>query len=256
MGRFVFIGLFSLAIMACNDDSIAPQAGSSYIVEAYIYANEPIDHVKVSHVDPSGSWVSEGVYDADVQLTQDGLSYQLAPVSNCATCYGALTSTEIFGPGDSLKLSIKVGGIEMRSSTVFPPSILNLQASIAYVDLATHDASMPVVQLSWDALEGYQYALFLRPIGDAGEPIWNTTPPIEHPNPLVGILDEPRAAIYAEHLSTYGTFEIYVTAVSGGYASFLRRSNAPNAGVPLGNIINGEGIFTAFNGSTVNLEIE
>lgn len=256
MIRLVFIVSIMLLAVSCEEDAIAPQAGSSYVVEAYIYAGKPIDHVKVTHVDPNGSWVSEAVYDADVEISQGGITHQLGSVVNCPACYGSSDSTAVFDAGDTLRLTIKKGNTEMRAIAAFPPAISGLVASTKYTQLAFHDANEPVLTLSWDAIPGYKYALFINSLEENPKPIWSSIPPQEHLSPFQGALEEHSAEIFVEHLSTYGINEIYVTAVSSSYASFIRRSNVPNAGVPFGNIENGEGIFAAFNGSAVSLLVE
>ena len=70
-----------LAATACNDSPLEAPETDLVVVEAFLFAAEPVRDIRITSTLPlsSGGTVAPPINDAEVRLIEDGIVYELSP---------------------------------------------------------------------------------------------------------------------------------------------------------------------------------
>ena len=258
-GRLNIWPLFLFVLLtACADDEYNEENDLSkkLVVEAYVYANEPIDHVKISRVHDQGQAARVPLSTANVHVAQNGNEYQLIPHPQEAGLYIQEDTSITPAAEGPLELKITHEGMTHISATEMPTQIQGLEISSQVVDVVPGDTSSVVATISWQSVENAPgYCIFIRNIGEDATPISNYTENTGQ-NPFVIVNHSTQVELKGAHFSHFGTYEIYVTAVNQEYIDVYSNPSETNLSTAPTNIQNGWGVFTAFNGQTLTFTVQ
>jgi len=260
-GRLNIWPLFLFALLVgCTDDEYNEEndLSNKLVIEAYVYADEPVDHVKVSRVHDEGQAAPVPLSTANVRITQDDNEFQLIPHPQDAGTYiQEDTTIAPSGSGGPLELKITQDGFTHLSETSMPSLIQGLSISSDVVDVIPGDTTSVVATINWDATENAPgYCIFIRNIGEDATPISGYTPENSAQNPFVIVNHTNQVELQGAHFSHFGTYEVYVTAVNQEYINIYSNPSETNLSTAPSNIDNGWGVFTAFNGQTLTFTVQ
>lgn len=247
-----------LCFTACSDDDSpgSNDLANKVVVEGYVYANERIDHVRISRIHSEGLAQSIPVVGAGVQVSQGSQVFLLYESDTISGLYQQAITDSVFPNGEeNLHLLIHTQNNSYSAHCYMPSPVTGLTISSSNIQIIPGDDDQTVAVLSWDAMApGTSYAIFVRQI-PADVDYVELFAPDQNDNPFMDIVHTNIVELKSAHFRYYGTYQLYVTAVSDEYEVFYDQPSAGMANAP-GNIENGWGIFTAFYGSAVNVTVQ
>jgi hypothetical protein len=118
------LSLLSMTLAACESDLefIAPDP-DIFVVQAYLFADEPVKDVTVTGVlpiDADSTEVAPVISDAAITLVRDGVRFELAATSGEPGHYSYLGNDLLIGVGDVFQLEAVVDGKMATAETVVP----------------------------------------------------------------------------------------------------------------------------------------
>jgi len=247
--------LFAFLIVGCEPDDAqdGDGAGEIIVVEGFVYADEPIKRIKLSKFHEGGRSQTIPVSDAQVTAEQAGVSFALEVSDFSPGLYIQTDTSEVPGASAPVSIRITYGGRRYTASSSMPSGITGLQISEPEIEFSGHTDEV-LTELSWDPQPGGKYCVFLREIEVN---ITLEGPEFVNPSdaPFGRVLTNNSLELKASHFPSTGRFALYVTAVNDDYVQLYESPEGMNLTGASGNISGGVGVFTAFNGTSVLLEI-
>lgn len=253
LNHFAFCLLGILLLVSCTEDDDTDQNDISkkLVVEAYVYAGEPINHVKISKIHEAGNASPVPVSTANVKVYQNDTEFLLSPHPEIAGRYvQSDTSNLAIGYGES-KLEIVYEGRTHSASSKMPVSISNLEISAESISIIPGDSETTLAAISWNPVEDAAgYCIFVKNLDENPAPIDNANYGEASQNPFLIVNNTHKVDLKSNHFSHYGEYEIYVTAVNEEYARIYENNSPGTFTAAPSNIENGWGVFTNFNGKS------
>lgn len=265
------LDILSLAILtflmfqSCEKDVIEQKETETTVVEAYLYAGQTIDSLKITQ---SFSYGQEGegvisINDLDITISDDENQTLLTPIGD-----GFYNNPDfVIEEGESYRLEFERDGEIISAETYVPErnvtSISTTQVELVQIKAGTFPIggiNIPdPVEVSWNNEDGDYYYISIKNI--ESDP--------EYVNENIGALDRQFAFITApqisdfyairtrQELTQYGTYQIIVFRVNPEYAALYASSGNSTLSLeePPSNIVNGLGIFTGVSSDTLYLEV-
>jgi hypothetical protein len=254
---WVFFFALPLIFTGCEDDSYNEEndINRQLIVEAFVFPNEPIRHVKLAKLHADGLAESVPVANANVQISQNDSTLTLVGSASSSGIYEQADTSWFLQSSGDIQLKVEHQGFTYRADTRMPPKIQNLQASSDKISIGEWNENEVVLTLSWDPVETEGYCIFVREVPENATPV---TPVYgtDVANPFMIINETHTVELRGAHFSHYGSYEIYVSAANSEYINAYSDNEATDLVAAPSNIRNGWGVFTAFNGESINITVE
>lgn len=249
-----FAGALAAALMiaACEGDPFTPPDDGRFVVQAYLYADEPVTDVRVTATLALGAAdsVAPPINDAGVVLARGGERFVLVPTPGNNGYYHYPGEDIAVREGDVFDLEVTVGGVTAtgRTTVPSPPAEVSLSPTELRVEGHGFWATEPVV-VRWPNPDRAWYFITHRNVEPDPEPIFDGTVVIR-PGLVVSeptIADSAVVSIYT--MRHYGTYDVRVHRVNEEYVQLYmsQKQDTRDLNEPATNIHNGLGIFTAFN---------
>ena len=270
--KSIFGFILLLIINACTEESSVIIDTKTAVVEAYLFAGQPVDAV---HIIQSYAYVRE---NADL-ITLDDLDVQ---ISDGQQRYDLDYSTEgiyqnldfIPQNGQTYLLTFEHNGETIRSET-FVPQKQSISISKTSVELekirdigefidSGFGGDQDAIEVVWDNAEGDYYYVVIENIEDNPEFVNDLLAEFQangNARPFFQITEPEISDFYAistrRDLTQFGTYRIIVYRVNPEYAALYETSGTSSVSIatPPSNIENGLGIFTGVSSDTVYLEV-
>ena len=249
------------ATLGCSDDDlpfIVPDP-DTYVVQAFVFAGEPIDQVFVTGVLPIDA--EEGdtappISDASIVITRGTDRYELQPMAGEPGRYHYVGDPDI-RVGDALTLDIDYDGRSATASTTVPPSPQALELSSDEIEAVDPFQSFGGAQellergitVRWSNPADLLHFIAIENL-EADPTILPTTEILQ--DFLPRIITEPTpsdSTIVLQILLThYGDHRIRLYRVNDEYADLYQglTQDSRNLNEPPSNIDGALGIFSAF----------
>jgi hypothetical protein len=259
--RLTFAAFCIAALGACDTSPTLPEPANKLVVQAYLYAGQPVTNVRLTVPLAIGADGTDGipVNTAQVALIRRGTRYTLTASPGDSGFYhytGAdLTVTE----GDVFDLEVRYGAIVATARTTVPnpPGVVMLSAD-------------SVIVPSFGGRGGFGGQLNYTPLvarwpNPSRELYYVTIESADSSAAAIGggrgaprrFIFPPVAAdsftVVPFSLSYYGLHNIHVYRVNAEYAALYESRQQDTRGLnePATNIRNGLGVFTAFSSRTL-----
>jgi len=248
-------------IFACQGDVSTGPTKDLIVVRGYIYADEPVWDIQITHTLELGSPDSTAppINDASAALYKNGDRYDLVASEGDSGYYHY--------PGDDL--TIRIGDvigitvdfqeqhIEGSSTVPQPPSGLVLEKDTLYVPTFTgfpgsggFDRSAMQMTVAWDKDPEALFYVVVENIEDDPTPIESNFSKGRRPGRLVfPPTNRNDYRLNAMSFTHYGRHVVRVYRVNQEYADLYssRNQDSRDLNEPLTNITGGLGIFSAFS---------
>jgi len=242
----------------CNSDSDMDDMDPTQqlMVEAYVFANEPVNHIKLVEVQNDGMADPIPANDANVKISQGMVNVPLTLINEEEGIYGIADSQMVFSGAEQLILEVVYHGKTYKATTHFPPPIENLSITNEYVNAteALND-QLPLTTLSWKGPEGnHTYCIFSR--GTESESMPSYPVQTTHNSAFYRLHDSTTLNLLPGDFTHIGSYQLYVSAVNQEYIQmYSGNSTLDLQGAP-SNVEGAWGVFTAFNGLSVDITVE
>ena len=226
-----------------------------YAVTGVLNAALPEQHVRVQRIDGGAAPVT----DAEVVIWYLGENHTMTPVTGEPGFYGIPTADVPFMPGDFLGLRVEAGGTTLRGEANMPEEVIleNISGNVLVVNEESTGA--PLLDISWEPVEGMLYVMTVTPIGSGPHP---PIPfPVESGNfdVFFGLpFDDTEQTVFDTDFALYGLHQITIYAMLESYEQvFLYPGDdfTENLEASPDNIENGSGYLTGVSQTTVTVEL-
>lgn len=268
-GLLPILGLAVAASLLAGCDIVDNLADEELlVVEAFLYAGEPVDNIKISRAIAltSEDTTAVPVNGASVNLVRDGRTFVLSQVG-LEGRYAYLGEDLIIRAGDVFELVIDVDGQSVTAETQVPPPPENVALSGEVLEAPSFGGVGGPPQIldnfltvTWDNLEESLHYVVIESTG-RGEPTYILPDFIRERVGRFRLITRPTDANYYDinllSLEVLGPHEVRVYRINKEYADLYenRQQDSRDLNEPPTNIRGGLGVFSAFNSRGVNFEV-
>lgn len=257
----IVITIFLLLITACTDESPLISDVELVVVEAYLYAGEPVDDIKLMGtlpLDADTSAVPLPINDAEVRLIKDGTEYPLRSVAGDSGYYYYPDSDLIVEAGDQFRLEIEYNSRLIYAETIVPEKPKNVSLSstqLVLPDFSDRESMMEWFEsedreltISWENESSLFFYVTLENMDEDPEPV-ETGFRGGFPQFISPPINDDQYPVRAMMFTHYGHYRVRIYRVNQEYVDLYesRNQDSRDLNEPLTNIHNGLGVFSAFN---------
>ena len=260
--RLIYIMIILSYVSGCSEDSILSPSVEQIVIEAYLYAGEPVDDIRLTKTLPLGSEdIAPPVNDATVYLVKNGIRYDLSSVPGGEGYYQYMGDDLTVETSDEFELFVEYGVNAASGRTVVPPAPGNivLSSNVIYVPATFYPGEANIenenyrVDISWKEDTSALFFVAVENLEYDPDPIEFSFGKFDTGEGGRRFLSAPRNtnefSITFRNLAYYGEHRIRVYRVNQEYADLYtsRQQDSRDLNEPLTNIENGLGVFSAFN---------
>lgn len=267
--------LASLLFISCEEENLNNIAANQFVVEAFLYAGEPIDDIRIKSTFPLSDEedTSTPINDASVTLIKNGQRYALL-ASGDAGYYAYPDDDLNVETSDLFQLEVVHNGITATAETIVPTPTTGLgisQDTIKVPRLSFGNGNEAIVaairefllsstiEAKWDNPEEDLYFMVVESLRDTIDPIF--------PGPVIDALErfrfvsepteESSIIFLAGTLVSFGTYTVKVYHINQEYAQLYenRQQDSRDLNEPPSNVLNALGVFSAFNSQETYFEV-
>jgi len=275
--KLFFLTLLNIFIFSnsCEDDFAAVPDENLVVVQAYIYAGQPVKDIMLMStlaLDDESS-IATPIDSAEVTLSRGNEQFKLEPVHNYDTTeidttyslsYFSPDSNLIVNEGDTFRLEINYMDQIITSETVVPAKpdsflstvdtlwVPEFKRNIDYVRWIFADSNR--IRLDWDNPDNFYHYLLMDNVELDPQPLEKQAPPR-----FKSFISQPfidtTYTILASNITHFGQHDIVLFHVKTDYVLLYQSSgqNTRDLNEPYSNIKGGLGIFSAFNSDTTSV---
>lgn len=271
----IAISCFCLLLISCGEENLNDIAANQFVVEAFIYAGEPIDDIRIKTTFPliDEEDTSQPINDAQVTLFKNGQPYTL--VSSGSEGYYNYPNTDVsVNTGDVFQLEVVHNGITAIAETIVPTPTQGLTLSIDSLKVPSlpiregRDSIVAVLQdffgnsrvdAEWNNPDEDLYFMIVESVSDTIIPIF--------PDQVIEALarfrfvseptDESSLTFFGGSLVSFGKYVVKVYHINQEYAALYENRNQDSRDLnePPSNVLNALGVFSAFNSQEAFFEV-
>ncbi len=251
-----------ISFVSCTEESPFAPGISEVVVQAYLFAGEPIDDIKITSTLLLGSedTTAPPINDADVYLIKEGKQYNLVAVPGDSGYYHYSGSDLEVEEGDSFEINISYDGEISKAETVVPPPPENVEISdtILYISddfFGWGPSDTNNIEITWDAVTSAMFYITVNNLETDPESIEMNGPFGDGSDAFRNFISTPTSSnsyqMRRMNFTHYGKHLIKIYRINQEYADLYisRTQDTRDLNEPLSNIENGLGIFSAFNSS-------
>lgn len=270
-----YLFLLGIVCFSCEEENLNNIAANQFVVEAFIYAGEPIDDIKIKSTFPLSDEddTSTPINNAEVSLMKNGERFALIP-SGDEGLYHYPNDDVTVETGDVFQLEVVHNGITALAETTVPTPTEGLSISIdslkvprlplsegrdAIVQAVTDFLMSSSIEARWENPNEDLYFMVVESLNEEVDPIF--------PGPVIDALEmfrfvsEPTdgssLVFLGGTLVSFGTYSIRVYHINDEYADLYenRQQDSRDLNEPASNVNNALGVFSAFNSQTAFFEV-
>jgi len=254
------VAFFMLQILSCEDESAIDADYEKVVVQAYIYAGESIEDIKIAETIPMGSEADTlpVINDALVSLIKNNRTYDLIPSSGDSGYYHYEGTDLAVEEGDNFTIQIDYFDLRTTGSTTVPPQPAGVSqsADTLYIPAKFNpwqfkfDTTRHQVKVSWTAESNAMYFIKVENVESDPDSVITRIPPKGLPGRMVSMpMNQDFYIILFEDITHYGRHKVTLYRINQEYVDLYisRHQNSRELNEPLTNIKDGLGVFSAFN---------
>ncbi len=267
--RKVFILLAVIFSLGCEDQQFDPSTTNTVVVEGFLYANHPVQSVRISQLIPfiSDEEKDYGIDDAQVVIQWNNQDFQLIPSEDSIGLYTYEGEGLEIIDGETYNLRVEYLDKITVATTTVPSSPVGLEISEDTLEIAPIESFEDLrdrgqvnnLEITWSNSTGDSYYIVVDNLEEDPEEI--NTLDFGGRRPNFNLVTRPTTLdvynIQPFSLTQYGTYRVIVFHVAQEYVDLYETSEQDSRSLtePLNNIENGLGIFTSFSSDTVSFEV-
>ena len=273
--NILYLSLATLLFFACEEENLNNIAENQFVVEAFLFAGEPIDDIRIKSTFPLSQEedTSAPINDAEVALLKNGQRYPLVASGDEGLYHYPNNDLEV-ATGDLFQLEVMHSGITAIAETVVPTPTVGLsisQDSIKVPQLPFSEGREAIVmkigeflressiEATWDNPSSDLYFLVVESVNDTLDPIFpgQVLEALEQFRFVSEPTDENSITFLGGTLVSFGTYAVKVYHVNQEYAALYenRAQDSRDLNEPPSNVQNALGVFSAFNSQEAFFEV-
>lgn len=273
--NILYLFLFVVIFLSCEEENLNNIAENQFVVEAFLYAGEPIEdiRIKTTYSLSANEDISVPINNAEVTLIKDGERFNLVS-TNDDGFYNYPDNDLVVETNDVFQLEVLHNEILATAETIVPTPTtgLNLSRDTLFVPILPFTAgpdsivstirnflNNSTIEATWENPNDDLYFLVVESVSDTLDPIF--------PSQVIEALtrfrfvseptDEASFSFLAGALESFGTYSVKVYHINQEYADLYenREQDSRDLNEPPSNITNALGVFSAFNSQEAFFEV-
>lgn len=276
MNKYIlYTVLLSLFFFSCVDENLNNIAENQFVVEAFIYAGEPINDIRIKSSFPLADEEDNSVpiNDAQVTLMKGSQSYSLISSGQDGFYHYPGNDAEVT-TGDVFHLEIQHNGIIATAQTIVPTPTTGLQLSkdtVLVPELPLREGREAVqmvigefirnssIDAIWDNPNDDLYFMIVESLSEQTDPIFPdvVTNALERFRFVSEPTNDSMLTFLSGTLVSFGTYQVRVYHINQEYAALYenREQDSRDLNEPPSNVTNALGVFSAFNSQNAFFEL-
>ena len=254
-----------IIVLGCTEDSVVSPEQDFIVVRGYLYANEPVTDIQITSTLPLGSEESKAppINDAQVALFKENERYDLVLSAGDSGYYHYDGDDLTVDAGDEFQIQVIYNDQDVSASTNVPEAPQNVTISNNTLRFPDMDSMFELIKsgvsmdsiresmtltVSWEQEADALYYIVVENIDE--NPIEVESQFGRGPGRFIS---QPVATgeyiVNAMMMTHLGKHRVKVYRVNQEYADLYQSRNQDSRDLnePLTNIVNGLGVFSAFN---------
>ena len=269
MKKIIFPSLISVLMLfiSCTEDSPFVSESNLVVVQAYLYADEPVRDIRLTSTLPldADSTNAPPINDAQVILIKEGQRYVLDSSQGDSGYYHYSGNDLSVKSGDEFAIEIEYMDQIISSQTIVPEApddlaisgnTINVPSGISFFDLMSGEYDYLNLELSWQNDDSEMFFVVLDNLETNPDALDLGLP--EMPNRFISQpISRDSFPIRLPMITHYGRHGIKLYRINQEYADLYQSRNQDSRDLnePLTNIENGLGVFSAFNSDSVFFDV-
>lgn len=271
------LSFFLILLVNCFGCDEEPLLDENFVVEAYLYAGEKVDKIKIKQVEDIYTEETKNIIltNAQITLKKNNVSYPLL-FDNTLQSYTYKGSDLKVQVNDKFELEVIVGDRISNATTIVPEATKGISISGSKIVIPAISIRLGIVEeltklfnnarltIGWNNLDDQLHFIVIENVV-AGNPIFPPDFPI--PDATLQLIrsfsyisaptKNTNFQIPGLSLETYGTYRAKVYRVNQEYANLYNNQvqDSRDLNAPPSNIKNALGIFSAFASDSVFFEV-
>lgn len=263
----LYFSLFNFLFLSCEEENLNNIADNQFVVEAFMYAGEPIDDIRIKTTYSLSEEEDNSIpiNDAEVTLIKNGQRFNLVssgdegfyhyPNNDVTVETNDVFELEVVHNDITATATTKVPtpttGLSLSQDSLFVP-ILPFSSGMDSIVMAIRDfLTSSVIEANWDNSNEDLYFMVVESVSDTLDPIF--------PGQVIEALarfrfvSEPTngssLTFLAGAIESFGEYSVKVYHINQEYADLYenREQDSRDLNEPPSNISNALGVFSAFN---------
>jgi hypothetical protein len=271
----LFITLIFIFFLSCAEENLNDIAANQFVVEAFLYAGEPIDDIRIKSTFPLAETedTSLPINNAQVSLYKNGKKYDLI-ASGKEGFYHYPNNNVSVNTGDVFQLEVVHNSITAIAETTVPTPTTGLRLSLdslkvpqlpinlgreAIVATIMKFLASSRIVATWDNLDGDLYFMVVESVNEELDPIFpsQVIEALERFRFVSEPTEESSLTFLAGTLASFGRYRVKVYHINQEYAALYenREQDSRDLNEPPSNVQNALGVFSAFNSQSAFFEV-
>ncbi len=263
----ILLSFITILFFSCGEENLNNLAENKFVIEAFIYAGEPIDDIRIKTTFPLANEedTSSPINDATVTIIKDGQRYALVSSGNDGL-YHYPNNDVTVETNDVFQLEVEHNGVTAFAETTVPTPTrgLNLsQDSIKVPQLpfsAGRDSIVAVIgrfmrnsviRANWDNPEEDFYFMVVESVSDTIDPIFpaQVLDALERFRFVSEPTEDDALVFLSGALVSFDKYSVKVYHINDEYTALYENRNQDSRDLnePPSNVQNALGVFSAFN---------
>ena len=256
-----------IGFSSCTDESPLVPENDLVVVQAYLYAGEAVNDIRLTSTLPLDADTTEGlpISNAEVVLIKKEQRFSLISTAEKPGYYNYPGTDLVVETGDNFKVEIFYNDDIISADTYVPeaPDDLDISEAVLEVfnifELGYFDRSLfdsAAVEVTWSNDNSDLYFIVLNNIESNPTEIESNFP--SFPNRFISQpINRDAFPLNFRMVTHYGKHRVKLYRINQEYADLYdsREQDSRDLNEPLTNIINGLGIFSAFNCDSVFFDV-
>jgi hypothetical protein len=263
--------LLILFIAGCQENPVIPEE-EQLVLQAYLYADEPITEVTVMLSRPlsSSDTVNQLISTANVLLYKNNTSYQLTPsIQDPGKYYYAGNVLSVLS-NEHYKIEVHYNGLISTAETTVPLKPENMSANISTMTFTKETMTTPFggtidrittsdsLVVSWSNPASEAYYVVVESV-DPNRQVLQSDTMFQFMNRrfVTEPITEDHYRVFDQDIKYAGRHKVTVYRVNQEYVNLYktRRQDSRSLNEPQTNVKNGLGIFTAFASDSLFINV-
>jgi hypothetical protein len=271
----LLIPVICFCLFSCGEENLNNIAANQFVVEAFIFAGEPIQDIRIKSTFPLTDEVdtSSPIDDASVTIIKNGQRFDLVS-SGGDGLYHYPGDDVVIATNDVFQLEIVYNGITAFAETTVPTPTIGLEISQdtllvpqlplsegrdAIVQTIGNFLRGSMIEATWDNPNEDLYYMVVESVIDTVDPIFPTQV-LEALSDFRFVsepVDDNSLTFFAGSLVSFGQYSVKVYHINQEYAALFenREQDSRDLNEPPSNVINALGVFSAFNSQEAFFEV-
>jgi hypothetical protein len=269
---FFLLITVALYFIGCSNNTPTSPNSKLIVVRGYLYAGEPVQDIQITGTLPLGSEETKApaINNAQVSLVKDGVSYDLVSSPGDSGYYFYDGGDLTVNAGDEFRIEVRYQNEDAYATTIVPQApekVTISNSTLRFPDMDTmwelmqQGVSMDSIRksmtltVSWEQKADALYYIVVENVDE--NPVEVESQFGRGPGRFIS---QPVATgeytVNAMMMTYLGRHRVKVYRVNQEYADLYRSRNQDSRDLnePLTNIVNGLGVFSAFNSDSVFFE--